>query len=171
MNVRTKSTFQQILWEYGAGIELHLIHLLTCLAHALYRDSSVSSWSDRAPPQYEPRLSYLLTRLLPELRSSSGNTIFGPGDVQDKSPRKRVELAQRDRLRRYMSRQAAEFTHFPGRLTESRVRRDCVVVEAVCSQPVSAAKFPDNRENTGNFVDLAHDSTTLWLGTCADSMT
>jgi hypothetical protein len=58
----------------------------------------------RAEPQYEPCLRYLLTRLLPKLRGSPGNTIFGPGDVQDKSRHKRVEIAQRDRLQSYMSR-------------------------------------------------------------------
>jgi hypothetical protein len=37
----------------------------------------------------------------------------------------------------------------------SGLAQDCVVADAVCCEPVSVAKFPDNWENTGNFVDSA----------------
>ncbi len=33
---------------------------------------------------------------------------------------------------------------------------DCVVVDAVCSEPLSATRFPVIRENTGNFIDFGH---------------
>ncbi len=51
-----------------------------------------------------------------------------------------------------MNRQAAELTRFLG------------------GEPVSNPGYPDNRENTGNFVDLAGDPTILRLSNCADSM-
>ena len=45
------------------------------------------------------------------------------------------------------------------------------MVRAVCFQPVSPVKFPNNRENTGNLVDLATIQRFPRLSRGADSMT
>src|ERR1700693_4679671 len=46
-----------------------------------------------------------------------------------------------------------------------------VVEGAVSCEPVSTAEFPDNRENTGNFIDSAPDPMILRLSRFGGSMT
>src|SRR4029453_8046219 len=67
-------------------------------------------------------------------------------------PEPQASISQRTGRRRFCGNQTTFFVSRP----ETRKRRfasECVVVDAVCFEPISASKLPDNRENTGNFAE------------------
>jgi hypothetical protein len=55
---------------------------------------------------------------------------------------------------RFTLRSIAQIAAYLAETRNSRLASNCVVVDAVCFEPISASKLPDNRENTGNFAEV-----------------